>query len=56
MKRNGFALRNLGKYFKPAREKLYFVLSEGKKSWKVVELFYSFPTTTDEVTKCVELI
>ena len=42
---------NFDKYFKSAREALYSKLSEDKRLGKVVELFYTFLTTPDEVEK-----
>ena len=46
-----YLMKNFDKYFNSAREALYSKLSEDKHLGKVVELFYTFLTTPDEVEK-----
>ena len=51
-----FVGKNFGEYFKSTKEKLYSKLSEEQNIRKVVESFYIFLTTPDEVEKYFEMI
>ena len=51
-----FTFINFGEYIKSARKKLYSKLCEEQNFRKVVESFYIFLTTSDEVGKYVEMM
>ena len=51
-----FTVINFGKNIKSTREKLYSKLCEEQNFRKVVESFYIFLTTSDEVGKYVEMM
>ena len=51
-----YVVISFGKYFKSTKEKLYSKLNEKKNLRKVVDSFYIFLTTPDEVEKYVEMM
>ena len=51
-----FTVINFGKNIKSTREKLYSKLCKEQNFRKVVESFYIFLTTSDEVGKYVEMM